>query len=68
MHGYTVLRPIQKGNGPRLLEIRNPMGKSEWTGDYSDYSDLWTPELKEAYGFDQVKNEGIFFMSLDDYH
>jgi hypothetical protein len=24
------------GNGVKLLKIRNPWGKGEWTGDYSD--------------------------------
>jgi len=27
--------------------MRNPWGDGEWTGDWSDGSNLWTPELKK---------------------
>jgi len=49
------------------MEIRNPWAEFEWLGDYSDYSDLWTDELKEAYGFTEVRDDGVFFMPYDDY-
>ena len=49
------------------MEIRNPWADFEWTGDYSDNSDLWTDELKEAYGFTEVRDDGCFFMPYDDY-
>jgi len=49
-HGYTVLRQMQVEDGPRLIELRNPWGYWEWTGDWSDGSDLWTDVLKEDYG------------------
>ena len=66
-HAYTLLKPIQVGDGPKLMEIRNPWAEYEWTGDYSDDSNLWTDDLKEAYGFTEVRNEGVFFMPYDDY-
>jgi calpain-15 len=31
----------------KLLKLRNPWGKEEWLGDWSDKSKLWTPALKE---------------------
>jgi len=49
------------------MEIRNPWAEFEWTGAYSDGSDLWTDELKEAYGFTEVSNDGVFFMPYDKY-
>ena len=49
------------------MEIRNPWAGFEWTGDYSDDCPLWTDELKEAYGFTEVRNDGVFFMPYDDY-
>jgi len=49
------------------MEIRNPWAEFEWKGDYSDDSDLWTDELKEAYGFTEVRDDGVFFMTYDDY-
>jgi len=66
-HAYTVLRQIQVGEGPKLMEVRNPWAGFEWTGDYSDNSDLWTEALKEDYGFSEVRNDGVFFISYDDY-
>jgi len=41
---------MQVEDGPRLIELRNPWGYWEWTGDWSDGSDLWTDVLKEDYG------------------
>ena len=66
-HAYTVLRPIQVGDGPRLMEVRNPWAYYEWTGDYSDDDPRWTDELKEEYGFTEVRDDGVFFIPFDDY-
>lgn len=46
-HAYTLLKikiieHPQKGK-VKLLKIRNPWGKEEWQGDWSDGSKLWTP-------------------------
>lgn len=49
-HAYSVLRAVEY-NGKRFIVIRNPWGKSEWTGPWSDGSKEWTaewlPALKE---------------------
>lgn len=50
----------------RLVKIRNPWGQKEWNGDWSDKSEKWTPQLKEAVGF-EAKEDGIFFISFEDY-
>jgi len=42
-HAYSVLRAVEC-NGKRFLVIRNPWGKSEWTGPWSDGSKEWTQE------------------------
>jgi hypothetical protein len=42
-HAYSVLRAIEC-NGKRFVVIRNPWGKSEWTGRWSDGSKEWTQE------------------------
>jgi calpain-15 len=45
-HAYSLLSVHQLDGDIRLLKIRNPWGSNEWTGDWSDSSDKWTPELK----------------------
>ncbi|KAI0242489.1 Calpain-A [Lamellibrachia satsuma] len=58
-----------KGRKTRLIRLRNPWGKKEWTGDWSDRSKLWqdvsekdksTLELK-------IENDGEFWMSFEDW-
>lgn len=48
-----------------MCQLRNPWGKFEWQGDWSDESDLWTEELREELGFTN-EDDGLFWMSLDD--
>lgn len=49
-HAYSLIDTYEevdaKGNKIRLIQIRNPWGQKEWTGDWSDKSDKWTPEMK----------------------
>ena len=66
-HAYSILE-ADEYKGVRLLKIRNPWGDTEWTGDYSDNSTLWTEELKEYFKVSRVaKDDGIFFMSFEDF-
>lgn len=51
----------------RLVKLRNPWGSGEWKGEWSDEDEKWTPELKEALGFTGVSEDGIFFMSWDQF-
>ena len=37
-HAYTLLAAFEK-NGKRAVQLRNPHGKSEWTGEFADSSD-----------------------------
>ncbi|CAD8146197.1 unnamed protein product [Paramecium octaurelia] len=70
-HAYSILN-VKTINHPQrgqvhLLKIRNPWARKEWKGDWSDDSDLWTPQIREQAGNTGTENDGIFFMSLDDY-
>ncbi len=68
-HGYSLLAGItvkHQGKDLKLVKLRNPWGKGEWKGDWSDRSPLWTPELKAQLGV-QERDDGIFFMTFDDW-
>jgi hypothetical protein len=69
-HGFTILG-VQEGriNGEliRLLHIRNPYGFKEWQGEWSDKSDLWTQEARRTFGNNENKDDGLFYMSYNDF-
>ena len=51
------------------MQMRNPWGSERYKCAYSDTSDLWTPRLREEAGATKTAvNEGIFFMTIEDYY
>ena len=66
-HTYTVLKAVELSNGARLVKVRNPWGNEVYFGAWSDHSDTWTEELKLEVDHESA-NEGIFYMSIEDYH
>ena len=46
-----------KGGKPKYLE---------WTGDWSDKSELWTPELRRQLAAED-REDGVFWMSLESF-
>lgn len=46
--------------------MRNPWGRGEWKGEWSDDSKIWTPSLRQALGCTKV-DDGVFFMPFKDY-
>ncbi|NXV84240.1 CAN14 protein, partial [Atlantisia rogersi] len=70
-HAYTVtgIRKVTCQYGPEnLVRLRNPWGKIEWKGDWSDSSYKW--ELlspKEMILLRKKKEDGEFWMSLQDF-
>ena len=68
-HAYTVLgvMEIDTGKGiEKVVRLRNPYGNGEFNGDWSDYSNKWTPELRKKYNVIQ-KDDGDFYMGYDDF-
>ncbi|KAF9009889.1 hypothetical protein BDQ17DRAFT_1273557 [Cyathus striatus] len=67
-HAYSVLRAIEC-KGKRFLVIRNPWGKTEWKGPWSDGSKEWQgewleilPVLGHVFG-----DDGQFVMEYKDF-
>ncbi|KAF4594311.1 hypothetical protein EYR40_009114 [Pleurotus pulmonarius] len=67
-HAYSVLRAVEC-RGKRFVILRNPWGKSEWTGPWSDGAKEWTaewlamlPEIGHVFGED-----GQFMMDYSDF-
>eukprot|EP00931_Biecheleriopsis_adriatica_P063394 TRINITY_DN38384_c0_g1_i1.p1 TRINITY_DN38384_c0_g1~~TRINITY_DN38384_c0_g1_i1.p1 ORF type:complete len:505 (-),score=102.91 TRINITY_DN38384_c0_g1_i1:299-1813(-) len=69
-HAYTVQAACEAA-GKRLLKLRNPWNRSEWKGDWSDGSNIWSSEtgrtLDKAIGNRISGDDGEFWMSLDDF-
>ena len=54
----------------RLLRIRNPHGKGEWKGDFSDRSDTWIKLMEhcgEANLERTMRNDGTFWIDYDNF-
>ncbi|MCJ1402545.1 hypothetical protein MMC11_005765 [Xylographa trunciseda] len=64
MHAYSIME-ARELNGERLVKIRNPWGKTEWQGAWSDGSSEWTPEWMQALNH-RFGNDGIFWISYKD--
>lgn len=63
-HAYSIME-AREIDGQRLLKLRNPWGRTEWTGRWSDGSEEWTPEwmhkLNHKFG-----DDGVFWISYRD--
>ena len=71
LHSYGLLAATvikdQFGDDVQLVQLRNPWGDFEWTGDWGDNSDCWTDALKKEVGLDANANDGSFWMSWTDF-
>lgn len=76
-HAYGILQ-AKEAEGKKFIHIRNPWGKGEWEGRWSDKSPLWTDSLKvlitpEFLNFLQKElnwmdaNDGCFWMCIEDF-
>ena len=50
----------------RLLRIRNPWGRKEWSGEWGARSEVWTSKLGAELGHTRV-DDGTFWMSWHDF-
>ncbi|KAG8945068.1 hypothetical protein FRC04_001229 [Tulasnella sp. 424] len=69
-HAYALLKAVEY-EGRRFLVIRNPWGKGEWKGRWSDGSKEWNDEfadgLKKALGGFKFGDDGEFVQEYHDF-
>lgn len=68
---YRMVKPSERNSIPkssveRLVKLRNPWGKGEWKGDWSDNSPKWNEQLKKELKVVKAE-DGIFYMSFTDF-
>ena len=64
-HAYSVLKVLEYEDEV-LLQVRNPWGRTEWQGAWSDYWDGWTNDAKKHLEW-VAEDDGTFWMSLPDF-
>ncbi|KAG0050551.1 hypothetical protein BGZ83_004674 [Gryganskiella cystojenkinii] len=64
-HAYSVIQ-VAEYKGERLVQIRNPWGRIEWNGAWSDRSENWTAEAIKELKLED-KDDGQFWMSYRDF-
>ncbi|KAM0355347.1 hypothetical protein ACHAP4_007325 [Fusarium culmorum] len=63
-HAYSIQKAVEI-DGKRLLKVKNPWGKHEWTGPWSDGSKEWTAEWLQKLGH-RFGDDGDFWISYED--
>jgi calpain-15 len=58
---------LRFGGKARICLVRNPWGKKEWTGDWSDSSPLWNNYTKSQVPEFKLADDGCFWISFNDY-
>jgi len=67
-HAYTLVGAHKLNNGTELVRMRNPHGKNEYTGPWSDKSAEWdTVTQAEKAKLHVDATDGFFYMSFEAY-
>ena len=68
-HSYSILEAREvidkEGYEVQLVRLRNPWGKTSFTGDWGPASEMWTDELKEQLNYSGEDN-GQFWIAFKD--
>ena len=69
-HSYSLLRVVDTGSF-KMVSLRNPHGRNEWKGPWSDHSEEWEqhPEVAAALSCnpENFDKDGMFWMDLTDF-
>ncbi|KAL7043352.1 hypothetical protein ACKWTF_001463 [Chironomus riparius] len=69
-HSFAITKIARTTNGDQLIQLKNPWGRYEWNGAWSDDSETWkntSEALKTVLGYKNA-NDGYFFISYEDFH
>ncbi|XP_078097974.1 calpain-9 [Mustelus asterias] len=69
-HAYSVTGVDQvqlKAGGVELVRVRNPWGRVEWNGPWSDRSSEWNQVTDENFPQMGHLEDGEFWMSIEDF-
>ena len=67
-HAYTLINAYSVNDKIKLLKLKNPYGESEYSGNWCNNSEKWTPKLKKKCDFNEEDDiYGIFYMSFNDF-
>lgn len=58
---------MKEAFGNRLINIRNPWGSFEWSGDWADRSSRWDEQMLKAVQPVLNEHDGTFWMSYEDF-
>jgi len=65
-HSYALI-DAKEYRGNKLFHVRNPWGKTEWKGKWSDGdTESWTPEAKRALHYEDA-DDGNFWIAFEDW-
>jgi calpain-15 len=59
---------MEEVDGKKLMQLRNPHGHGEWTGEWSDKSSLWTKRMRNLLNYYDNADDGVFWMELSDFY
>ena len=65
-HAYSVIAAKER-HGVKLLNVRNPWGQFEWGGAWSDNSEEWTDDMRDAFEPNFDVKDGSFWISYEDF-
>lgn len=49
----------------RILKLNNCWGRYEWKGRWSEYSDVWSEELRHQLGYEKA-DDSIMWINIED--
>ena len=66
-HAYSIVYPQKwKERNIYLIKLRNPWGKNNWRGNWSDSSPCWTQECIQYFKYSK-KKDGTLWIELNDF-